>query len=111
MLDNSNAPIPGVTVRALLTNVLHSNLGAAQTAPSAVTDAQGQFSIATAPVGFVKLLVDGTTAPGNYPSLEYDMVTVSGQNNTVGQPVYLVTLNADNQLCVDPSDPSNPAAR
>jgi hypothetical protein len=108
VLDNSNAPIPGVTVRALLTNVLHSNLGAAQTAPSAVTDAQGQFSIAAAPVGFVKLLVDGTTAQGNYPSLEYDMVTVSGQNNTVGQPVYLVTLNADNQLCVDPSDPSKP---
>ena len=34
VLDNSNAPIAGVTVRALLTNVLHSNLGAAQTAPA-----------------------------------------------------------------------------
>ena len=34
----------------------------------------------------VKLLVDGTTAqlPGEYPSLEYDIVTVPGQNNTVG---------------------------
>ena len=28
MLDNSNVPIPGVTVRALLTNVLHSNVAA-----------------------------------------------------------------------------------
>src|SRR5262249_5851100 len=27
VLDNSNNPIPGVTVRALLTNVAHSNVG------------------------------------------------------------------------------------
>jgi hypothetical protein len=103
VLDNSNLPIRGVTVRAVLTNILHSNLGAAQTAPSAVTDLQGQFSIASAPVGLVKLLVDGTTAEGGYPSLEYDMVTVPGQNNTVGSPVYLLALNAANQLCVTPT--------
>jgi hypothetical protein len=102
VLDNSNAPIAGVSVRAVLTNVLHSNIAAAQAAPPAVTDAQGQFTIGAAPTGFVKLLVDGSTAPGQavYPSLEYDMVTVPGQNNTVGQPIYLVGLNHDNQLCV-----------
>src|SRR5438874_3038118 len=51
---------------------------------------------------FLKLLVDGSTAqrPGSYPSLEYDMVTVSGQNNTVGNSIYLLPLNATNQLCV-----------
>src|SRR2546426_157525 len=105
VLDNSNSPSPGVTIRAVLTNVIHSNLGAAQTAPAAQTDAQGQFSLGQAPVGFVKLLVDGATAqlPGTYPSLEYDMVTIAGQNNTVGQPMYLLPLNADNQLCVTPS--------
>ena len=70
-----------------------------------MTDAQGQFSIAQAPVGFVKLLVDGSTARGKarYPSLEYDMVTVAGQNNTVGQPIYLLPLNTANQLCVTPT--------
>src|SRR5207302_6174190 len=52
VLDNSNAPIPSVTVRAVLTNVLHSNVGAANAAPAAQTDAQGQFTIAQAPVGF-----------------------------------------------------------
>ena len=62
MLDNSNVPIPGVTVRAVLTNVLHSNAHAVQTAIAVQTDAQGQFTIPQAPVGFVKLLVDGSTA-------------------------------------------------
>ncbi len=102
VLDNSNVPLPGVTVRAVLTNVLRSNLTSVQTATAAQTDAQGQFSIPQAPVGFVKLLVDGTTASlaDKYPSLEYDMVTVAGQNNTVGQPIYLVALNTANQLCV-----------
>ncbi len=88
VLDNSNVPIPGVTVRAVLTNVVTSNGFAVQQAASVQTDAQGQFTIPQAPVGFVKLLVDGATAtrPGAYPSLEYDMVTVAGQVNTVGSP-------------------------
>ena len=46
-----------------------------------------KFAIAGAPVGLVKILVDGSTAPpaGTYPVTEYDLVTVAGQNNTVGQ--------------------------
>src|SRR3712207_3637702 len=68
VLDNSNVPIPGVTLRAVLTNQLNSNGFAVQSAPSVRTDGQGQFTIPQAPVGFVKLLVDGTTAerPGVY---------------------------------------------
>lgn len=102
VLDNSNQPIPGVTIRAVSTNVLHSNLTAVQSATAIQTNAQGQFSIPQAPVGFVKLLIDGSTAQlqGTYPSLEYDVVTVAGQTNTVGQPIYLLPLNSSNQLCV-----------
>jgi hypothetical protein len=102
VLDNSNQPIPGVTVRAVLTNVATSNANATLTAPSAATDAQGQFTIAQAPVGSVELFVDGSTAttPGAFPSLEYDLVTVAGQSTTVGQPIFLLPLSASNQLCV-----------
>jgi hypothetical protein len=102
VLDNSGVPIPGVTIRAALTTVLTSNPAVTQTIPAVQTDAQGQFTIPHAPVGFVKLMADGSTAtlPGTYPSLEYDMVTVSGQDNTVGMPIYLLPLNAANQLCV-----------
>lgn len=102
VLDNSNIPIPGVTVRAVQTEVLHANGNAANAVTPVQTDAQGQFAIPQAPVGFVKLLVDGLTAtlPGSYPTLDYDMVTVAGQINTVGQPIFLLPLNSANSLCV-----------
>lgn len=102
VLDNSNVPIPGVTIRAVLTNLLNSNSSIIQSVAAVQTDAQGQFSIPQAPVGFVKLLVDGSTAqrPGAYPTLDYDLVTVAGRNNTLSQPIYLLALNANNQLCV-----------
>ena len=55
----------------------------------------------------MKLMVDGSTAlarAGTYPSLEYDMVTVAGQNNTVGQPIYIsAAQHRANQLCVTPT--------
>jgi hypothetical protein len=102
VLDNSNVPIPGVTIRAVLTNQLTSNSNIVQSVAAVQTDAQGQFTITQAPVGFVKLLVDGSTAqrPGTYPTLDYDLVTVAGQNNTVGMPIFLLPLNTNNQLCV-----------
>src|SRR6185437_23877 len=92
----------GVTIRAVLTNILTSNSGSGQTAATAQTDAKGQFTIFKAPVGFVKLLVDGSTAtvPGTFPTLDYDMVTVAGQINTVGQAIYLLPIKTNNQLCV-----------
>ena len=55
VLDNSNQPVPGVTVRIL------------DTALTAQTDAQGLFHIAAAPVGTVKLIVDGSTANAPAP--------------------------------------------
>ncbi len=72
VLDNSNQPIPGVTIRAVLTNVLNSNMGAVQATATVQTDAKGQFTIYNAPVGYVKLLVDGSTAvaaAGTFPTL------------------------------------------
>ena len=102
VLDNSNVPIPGVTIRAVLTNALHANNNIIQSVPAVQTDAQGQFTIPQAPIGFVKLMVDGSTAQrvGIYPALEYDLVTVAGLNNTVGMPIFLLPLNTNNQLCV-----------
>jgi hypothetical protein len=102
VLDNSNVPIPGVTVRAVLTNVMNSNSSSVGAAATVQTNAQGQFTISPAPVGFVNLMVDGSTAqePGTFPSLNYDLVTIAGQNNTLEMPVYLLPLKSANQLCV-----------
>ena len=102
VLDNSNVPIPGVTIRAVLTNLITSNSSIIQSVASVQTDEQGQFKISQAPVGFVELLVDGSTAqlPGKFPTLDYDMVTVAGQDNTLGLPIYLLPLKTSNELCV-----------
>ena len=102
VLDNSNLPIQGVTVRAVLSNLLTSNSSVISSLPSVQTNAQGQFTVASAPVGFVKLLIDGSTATRTgvtFPTLDYDIVTVSGQNATVGLPIYLPALS-NNTLCV-----------
>jgi hypothetical protein len=102
VLNNSNIPVEGVTVRAVSLTALRSSILALHSATAVVTNAKGQFTVPDAPVGAVKLFVDGTTVPptGTYPSLEYDIVTVAGQNNTVGQPIYILPLKSENQLCV-----------
>jgi hypothetical protein len=102
VVDNSNQPIPGVTMRMFqLNNGPSGNLPQPVATP-VQTDEQGQFLIQPAPVGAFKLMADGGTATrgGPWPTLEYDIVTVSGRNNTVGSPIYLPQLNPANQICV-----------
>ncbi len=103
VLDNSNNPIQGVTLRLFQTNQGNNNNLPVQVSPSVQTDAKGAFLIQPAPVGSFKLMADGTTAtgPGSYPTLEYDIVTVAGNDNTVGMPIYLPALDTVNKLCVD----------
>ena len=92
MLDNSNQPIPGVTMRLFRTH--HGTGLPEQVATPVQTDAQGQFTIQPAPVGTFKLMADGSTAPdGPWPTLEFDIVTVAGRTIDVGLPIYLPRLD------------------
>jgi hypothetical protein len=102
VLDNSNNPINGVTMRLYQTNSGVNNNVPQQVGSSVTTNAQGFFQITSAPVGVFKLMADGTTAisGGPFPTLEYDLVTVAGQNNTVGSPIYLPQISSSAQLCV-----------
>jgi hypothetical protein len=104
VLDNSDNPIQSVTIRLYQTNQGNTNNLPVQIGASVQTDVNGEFTFPNAPYGYFKLMVDGTTAGGgtiSYPTMEYDIVTVAGQNNTVGTPIYLPVLNPANQLCVD----------
>jgi hypothetical protein len=103
VLDNSNNPIPGVTIRLFQTNQGNANNLPVQVGTPVQTTANGTFFMQPAPVGFFKLMADGTTAssPNSYPTLEYDLVTVVGNDNTVGMPIYLPVIDRVNQLCVD----------
>ncbi|OYU25385.1 MAG: hypothetical protein CFE41_21690 [Burkholderiales bacterium PBB2] len=103
VLDNSNQPIPGVTLRLLqITQGNASNIPQ-EMATAVRTDAQGQFLMQPVPVGIFKLMVDGGTAsrPGLWPTLDLDMITVPGQNNVLGMPIYLPELNPSNRVCVN----------
>jgi hypothetical protein len=102
VLDNSNNPVPGATIRAYLQNVPALQSGGLPPNVSAISNLQGQFTIQPAPVGFVKIIADGSTVtrPGKWPNLEYNLVTVSGQTNTIGLPIYLLPWDTVNQLCV-----------
>ena len=103
VLDNANRPIAGATMRLYqYYQANYSNIPVPVGTP-VVTDAQGQFLMLQAPVGTFKLVADGTTANSGsvaYPSVEYDLDTVSGQTNTIGSPIYLPELDTVNRLCV-----------
>lgn len=91
VLDNTDTPMEGVSIRIEETPLMTR------------TNAQGRFEIAGAPAGRVRMFVDGSTAerPGVWPALEYELVTVPGQNNTVGMPVYLLPIDQARGIFVD----------
>jgi len=103
VLDNSNEPIQNVTIRLYMQYQGQGNNLPVQVGTPVETDAQGTFVIAPAPVGSYKLMADGSTAAGpiTYPTLEYDIVTVAGNDNTVGMPIYLPALDTVDKVCVD----------
>ena len=103
VIDNSNLPLAGATLRLYRAyQASNSNIPIPIGEP-VLSDEQGRFVIAPAPVGAFKLVADGTTIQRPsvaYPTVEYDIVTVSGQDNTVGMPIYLPALDTVNRLCV-----------
>jgi hypothetical protein len=100
VLDNSNNPLPNVTMRLYQTNQGNNNSQPLQIGTPVLTNAAGFFRMKPVPVGLFKVMADGSTA-GDYPTLEYDVLTVSGADNTLGTPVYLPKLNPANKACVD----------
>jgi hypothetical protein len=83
VLDNAHVPIPNATAK-----IVGSEL-------TAVSDAQGQFVIHNAPVGTITLIVDGKTStrPERFPFLAFQMLTIAGQDNTVGMPIFMPPID------------------
>ena len=91
VLDNSDLPVPGATLRI----VGH---------PIAVrSDTNGFFMIKPAPVGTIRLIADGATVtrPGAWVWLQFDLVTIAGQDNGIGRPVRLLAKDLAQGLNVD----------
>ncbi|HXG18883.1 MAG TPA: hypothetical protein VNN62_07405 [Methylomirabilota bacterium] len=51
------------------------------------------------------LTANGSTVPPRnglpWPKLEYELVTIAGQNNTIGMPIYLLSIDTPRGLLVD----------
>ncbi|TLM76537.1 thrombospondin type 3 repeat-containing protein [Microbulbifer harenosus] len=94
VMDNQDTPLPGVTIRV------------DGTTRQAVSDAEGQFKITEVPAGPVHLIADGstTTVEGEYPALAYNLVTVSGVDNPLSSPIYMVKLNTENAVWAGKED-------
>jgi hypothetical protein len=90
VVDDTDQPIPNATASIQGTNL------------SALTNAQGQFTIANAPVGDIVLYINGSTSTSSYtfPTLSFQMATIPGVNNTLGHPVYLPALDTGNSQVV-----------
>ncbi|HEX3125692.1 MAG TPA: carboxypeptidase regulatory-like domain-containing protein [Thermoanaerobaculia bacterium] len=91
VLDNQNQPVPGVTLRVLDTPL------------TTRTDAAGTFVVEGAPVGTVRLIVDGSTAerPGSWPDLEFVVTTISGREVEMNGPIFLLPLDLANGVPLD----------
>ncbi len=103
VFDNANQPIPGVTMRLYRIQQGTTTNLPVQVGTPVQTNDKGYFEMVGAPVGVFKLMADGTTVPGakKYPTLEFDLTIVSGNNNSIGSPIYLPVLDTVNRLCVD----------
>jgi|GEM_PF-1191026 len=91
VLDNTDAPVPGATVRI------------ADTPFTTQTDSRGQFKIAGAPSGYARLIVEGssTTRPGSWPALDFQLNLVPGRDNTMGRPIYLLPIDEAHGRFID----------
>lgn len=91
VLDNTNVPIEGVTLHIEDTELFVRS------------DDQGLFHIQPAPIGAIHLVADGntTTRGGEWPKLSFEMVTVAGQENDLGMPIFMLPLDVENGLFVD----------
>lgn len=96
VLDNNDQPIEGVSIRIDGIN------------RETQTDSEGLFVLTEAPVGPVHLIADGSTAvgEGEYPTLTQNIVTVSGVENPLAAPIYMVKLDTDGAVLAGPEDAS-----
>jgi hypothetical protein len=94
VLDNQNLPIPNATAKLVGTGL------------TTLTDAQGRFSLGPAPVGTVVLIVEGQTSTRSekFPFLAFQLMTIAGQDNTVGMPIFLPTLDEEGYKTVGGSE-------
>ena len=90
VLDSAQTAIPGATINIV------------GTAVTGTTDAEGQFLLTGVPVGPITLHIDPTTSPRpeTFPPLEFETVTIAGNENILGQAIILPEIDMPNAQTV-----------
>ncbi|NJL26815.1 MAG: hypothetical protein HC897_02510 [Thermoanaerobaculia bacterium] len=85
VLDNTDQPVPGVTLRIAGTDL------------ETTADAAGLFLLEDVPGGTLHLEVDGGTAvrPGAWPTLEFLLHPIPGRENVLPRPIFLLPLETE----------------
>jgi hypothetical protein len=94
VLDNGHTPINGATVSIPGTPL------------TTTTDGQGQFLLLGVRVGHIHLRINPSTSPRpeTFPPLEFEVVTVAGQRNILGQPILIPAINPNCTVVGGPQD-------
>jgi hypothetical protein len=101
VLDNGDRPLRNA--RALILD----------TDRSALTDAQGRFTIANVPPGAQRLFIEGgpiaDTLGRIFPDLEFDVNVIGGAENSLPFPIYLPPLATDSRSVATITGPATTA--
>jgi hypothetical protein len=94
VLDNTDLPVPGVTVSI------------ADTPLATTTGADGRFRIGGAPVGLLAIHFDGSTTsrPGIWPTLVFMINAIPGRENDFGRPIYMLPIDVERGLAVSETE-------
>jgi hypothetical protein len=97
VLDNGNLPVEGVAVHLEVNG---------ESVPETFSAADGTFELTGIPSGPAHAAFDGSVAtaangepvaPGTYPHLAFELIIVPDAENSLGTPVFLPTLNPNNE--------------
>jgi RHS repeat-associated protein len=101
--DPGNTKLSGVVLDTQGNPLAGAKAFIEDTSRQATTDENGYFNITEVPIGPVHLLVEGSTisnSDGEYPTLSFYPIMISGIENTLTQPIYMVKLTETNRALV-----------
>jgi hypothetical protein len=100
--DPANTTFTGIVLDNGLTPIPSAAVSIPGTLVAATTDTDGHFTLLGVPVGHIHLRIDPANSPRpeRFPPLEFETVTVAGQQNTLGQPILIPALDMSNARIV-----------
>lgn len=97
-----NTRFSGVVLDNALTPIPNARVFIPGSSSETFTNEQGLFELTNVPVGHIHLHIDSSTSPRpeTFPELAFETDTIAGQNNNLGQPISIPSVDTDNSKIV-----------